>query len=154
MEIKHLLEQYFDGLTSSAEEATLRRFFTMDDVPDNLLMYKPLFAHFDSEIKKRPSARPAQRMTVLLWLSGVAAFVAVLMGSFFFMTQQKRCPGKGDYVVIDGRCYTDASTIHRAIQKTLLEVSEVVTLPSDEKPMNAIDIVGNQLKEFDFLMDE
>ena len=153
MEIEKLLEQYFEGLTTAAEEALLRRFFTSGKVPDNLMMYKLLFVHFDSEIKKPKNKLSSRRKTVMLMLSGAAAFAAMLLGSFFFATKQKQCPGKGDYVMIDGRCFTDAATIRNAIQKTLHEVSEADAILSDDKPVHIIDIVENQLKEFDFLLE-
>ena len=152
--MEQLLEQYFEGLTSSADEAVLRRFFTSDDVPENLMMYKPLFAFFDSEITKSQTGRSTSRKTVLFWFSGAAACAAVLIGSFFITAQQNKCPGKGDYVVIDGRCYTDAETIRKSMLKTLHEVSDSNELPSDNKPDHAIDVVEKQLKEFDFLFDE
>lgn len=154
MEIEQLLEQYFEGRTSPAEETAIRRFFTSGDVPGNLMMYKPLFLHFDNEIRKQKTNRPNHRKTVMLWLSGVAACAAILFGSFFLAAQQKQCPGKGDYVVIDGRCYTDAATIRRTILKTLHEVSDAGELLSDDKPANGFNMIESQLKEFDFLLDE
>ena len=154
MEIEQLLEQYFEGLTTSAEEAVLRRFFTSDGVPENLLMYKPLFVYFNEEIAKSQTKRIHSRKTVIFWLSGAAACAAILIGSFFLASQQKRCPGKGDYVIIDGRCYTDAATIRKTMLKTLHEVSDGNELPLDDKPVRMTDMVENQLKEFDFLLDK
>ena len=154
MEIEQLLEQYFEGLTTSAEEATLRRFFTSDDVPENLRMYKPLFACFEQEIRNRSRATPNARKTFMLWISGAAACAAILAGSFFFTSQRNNCPVSGDYVIIDGRCYTDAATIRSTTLKTLLEISEDGAFLSDEQPSNVLKIIENQLKEFDFLLDE
>lgn len=154
MEIEQLLEQYFEGLTTSAEEATLRRFFTSDDVPENLRMYKPLFACFEQEIRNQSRATPNARKTFMLWISGAAACAAILAGSFFFTSQRNNCPVSGDYVIIDGRCYTDAATIRSTTLKTLLEISEDGAFLSDEQPSNVLKIIENQLKEFDFLLDE
>ena len=178
MEIEHLLEQYFEGLTSAEEEAILRRFFTSGDVPESLRMYKPLFVHFDNEIRlskqaeaidnkgRRPAFshfdneikqsqtdRPNRHKTLLLWLSGVAACAAILIGSFYFASQPQRCPGTGNYVIIDGRCYTDAATIRSTTLKTLLEISEDDAFLSDDKPADVTNMVESQLKEFDFLLD-
>jgi len=154
MKIEQLLEPYFEGLTSAEEEAKLRRFFMSDDVPDNLMMYKPLFVYFDSEITKSHPKSSYARTTIILWLSGAAACTAILIGSFFITTQQNRCPEKGNYVMIDGRCHTDAATIRKTMQMTLQEVSDGNEFPSDAKPVYVIDMVENQLKEFDFLFDE
>ena len=152
MKIEQLLEKYFEGLTSTKEEAFLRRYFTTDDVPEGLMAYKPLFVHFDSEIKKL--SVDSGRTSIVWWLSGAAACAAILIGSFFLVSQQKRCPGKGDYVMIDGRCFTDAATIRSAMLKTLHEVSTEDELSPDDNPANVINLIENQLKEFDFLLDE
>ena len=171
MKIEPLVEQYFEGLTSAEEEAFLRRYFTTEDVPESLMVYKPLFVYFDSEITKlsgnteqsaanRTNQRTSimnrtnRRTSLVWWLSGAAACAAILIGSFFLASQQKQCPGKGDYVMIDGRCYTDAETIRSAMLKTLHEVTTEDELSPDDNPANVINLIENQLKEFDFLLDE
>ena len=163
MNIEELLEQYFEGRTSAEEEATLRRFFTSSDVPDNLAMYKPLFVYFDDEIKKMhiSSVKESRstfskiRYSGLLWLSGAAACAAILVGVFFTNQQSNKCSGEGDYVIIDGRCYTDAKTIRSATLNTLREMSEDDDdLAEDDAPVGAKRIMENQLKEFGSLFDE
>jgi len=166
MKIDYLLERYFEGLTTAEDEATLRDFFTSDYVPENLMMYKPLFIHFDNEIKqqktgnlrkgeegKENDAKASKSKKLILWLSGVAACAAMLTG-FFFVSQKNKCTRTGDYVIIDGRCYTDAATIRSATFKTLHEVAEDGDFLPDNRPSTVIDLVENQLKEFDFLIDE
>jgi hypothetical protein len=143
--IEALLEQYFEGLTSVEEEVTLRRFFTSGDVPENLMMYKPLFAYFDNEVKRPVTTYKSQNgvRSLVLWLSGVAACAALMIGVFLTNQQSKNCPGEGDYVIIDGRCYTDAKTIRSATLNTLREIS----YDDDE-------VIENQLKEFDSLFNK
>jgi len=153
MNVEQLLEQYFEGLTTAEDEAKLRHFFTSGNVPENLRMYKPLFVYFDREINPPIAYRKNRYKTIILWLSGVAASVAILAGSFYLTTQHQRCPGSGDYVIIDGRCYTDAATIRSATLKTLFEVSKDGDFLPDNQPLNVRDLVENQLKEFDFLLD-
>ena len=150
MNIDHLLEQYFEGNPTAEEEARLRRFFTTADVPESLRMYIPLFTFFDDEIKKTRF----QHTSLVLWLSGVAACAAILVGVFFVMSQSKQCPTSGNYVMIDGRCYTDAATIHSATLKSLHEISDDGAFFSDNQPSSVNNIVENQLKAFDFLLDE
>ena len=50
MNIEEVLNRYFEGETSVAEECELRRFFAGADVPDHLSVYRPLFAYLDEEI--------------------------------------------------------------------------------------------------------
>ena len=178
--IDELLEKYFEGQTSSEEEAVIRRFFVSDDIPENLAIYKPLFAYFDEEIKKTDVANdnniqsenkngrriendkklaPKNRRYIL-WLSGAAACAAILTGIFFNESQSKRCPGEGDYVIIDGRCYTDINTIRNATLNSLREISAIDFDLSEDNSSEASGssgakrIIENQLKGFDFLLDE
>lgn len=48
--IEELLERYFEGETSAAEEKQIRAFFASGEVPEHLAAYAPLFAYFD-EVK-------------------------------------------------------------------------------------------------------
>ena len=172
--IEKLLEQYFEGQTSAEEEAMLRRFFASGVIPDNLVMYKPLFAYFDDEIKKTEAAnenksrqenentkwhenKNGQTRTgkrFVLWLSGAAACAAILIGILFFEPPSQKCPGEGDYVIIDGRCYTDEKTIRSATLNTLREISDDDEDLTEDKSYKTKRIMENQLKEFDSFFDE
>jgi len=171
--IKEFLERYFEGQTSVEEEAMLRRFFASGDVPENLKMYKPLFAYFDDEIKVMEVAKGKERSIFskvrysgLLWLSGAAACAAILIGTFFFEPQSKKCSGEGDYVIINGRCYTDAKTIRSATLNSLREISgngddfaegnssEASESYETPEASDTKRIIENQLKEFGSLFDE
>ena len=172
--IENLLEQYFEGQTSAEEEAMLRHFFASGDIPENLVMYKPLFAYFDDEIKKTEVDNEGNRhfenenikrnesnsrntqtgKKFVLWLSGAAACAAILTGIFFFEPQSKKCPGEGDYVIIDGRCYTDEKTIRSATLNTLREISDDDEDLTEDKSYKTKRIMENQLKEFDSFFDE
>ena len=154
MEIEHLLEQYFEGLTTSEEEVVLRRFFTTDKVPEHLMLYKPFFMYFDKELKKSKGHKPNRRNTLIWWLSGTAACAAILAGFLMIAPLSQQCPQTGNYVMIDGQCFTDVATIRSATLKSLQEVVKDGDFLPDNRSTNAINIVENQLKEFDFLFDE
>ena len=174
MNIENLLEQYFEGRTSAEEEAILRRFFTSSDVPENLAMYKPLFVYFDEEISTfminesttsetageislESENKPAQQTSkkFVLWLSGAAACAAILTGVFFTNTQSKKCPMEGNYVIIDGRCYTDAQTIRSATLNIFRDIMEDDSdFTEDDTTGGTKRIIDNQLKEFGSLFDE
>lgn len=154
--INKLIEKYFEGLTSANEEAVLRRFFTSGNVPDQLAMYTPLFTYFDNEIKNAEASTTGQfriKRNWVLWLSSVAACIALIIGAFHFSIAQKKCPAGSNYVIIDGRCYTDADMIHNAMQRTLREVSDDDDFFS-ETPSGNMNIVESQLKEFESLFNE
>ena len=95
--IEELLERYFEGETSAAEEKRIRAFFASGEVPEHLAAYAPLFAYFDEEIERDAEAqvgepdsepepvsvplRSANRKRAALYLfSGVAACVLALLG--------------------------------------------------------------------------
>jgi hypothetical protein len=185
-DIEDLLERYFEGLTSAEEEKMLRHFFTFGEVPRKLTLYTPLFAYFDAEIRKatmddpveneryqpdrglrRLNAKPSNNRKKLgLWISGVAACAAMLAGLFFFDPPTKKCTGSGNYVIINGRCYTDATTVRAAALKTLREISsdDSDIFPENDKngpngyaPENAsgtTGIIREQLNEFNSFFGE
>ena len=171
--IETLLEQYFEGQTSVEEEATLRQYFSLDSVPEHLEMYRPLFVYFDGEIKrteaeasksetdsmiqvvKGGNVRPAkENKKLLLWISGAAACAAVFFGVLFSISPAKTCPTSGNYVMINGQCYTDIETIRNATLKSLQEVANDDIGFSDEESFNPANIIENQLKEFDSFFNE
>ena len=55
--IEELLERYFEGETSAAEEKQIRAFFASGEVPEHLAAYAPLFAYFDEEIERDAEAQ-------------------------------------------------------------------------------------------------
>lgn len=83
--IEKLLDYYFEGATSSAEENELRNYFSSTNVAPHLEQYKPLFDYFSDakeqqfqkEIPQLPESRDEKRS--LAWLS-IAASVVVLLG--------------------------------------------------------------------------
>jgi len=153
MEIEQLIEQYFEGYTTAEEEAIIRRFFNSDRVPEHLRMYKPLFAYFDHEIKTSNATRPRNHKSFVLWLSGAAACAAILIGSLILGLQRTECPRDGNYVMINGRCYTDEIKIRSAAMQSLHSIAEDGFLTPDDESANITEMIENQLKDFDFLMD-
>ena len=51
MKIEELIDRYFEGQTSCEEERELRSFFTQENVPESLQVYRPLFVCLDQEAK-------------------------------------------------------------------------------------------------------
>jgi len=102
-EIEKLLEKYFEGLTTLAEEAQLKAFFSDKEVPETLKQYQPLFQYFESEIDlqiendfftrtmdaKLTESAPFTPLHVLshrkrfLFISSIAAGILLVIGLFF-----------------------------------------------------------------------
>jgi hypothetical protein len=80
--IETLLEKYFQGETSIAEENQLKDYFASVDVAQHLQQYKPMFAYFTfAKDEKSNVQMPLQtkKRSNVAWLS-VAASVVVLIG--------------------------------------------------------------------------
>jgi hypothetical protein len=76
-----LLEKYFEGETSIAEENVLKNYFSSSNVAPHLEQYRPLFGYFtEAKKQKLTSEVPLiSKNRKVAWLS-IAASVAVLMG--------------------------------------------------------------------------
>ena len=87
IKIEILIEKYFQGETSIAEEKELRSYFSTSNVAPHLEQYKAMFGYF-TEAKKQESAREIPQHTKkpkVMWLS-IAASIVVLFGMIaFFM---------------------------------------------------------------------
>lgn len=180
MTIEELLNRYFEGETSAAEEARLRDFFTAGEVPPHLAPYKPLFVYFEQEIRlagescesgentsafyddglipppeklRQPSLR-----RVLYYVSGVAASVLFALGLLRTLFPADPCFCAENYVVVNGRCYTD---IHKVKTLALKALEEVATSPDDYFPLpddsaeeTGRALVENQLEELRSLFND
>lgn len=173
MNIEEVLNRYFEGETSAEEERELRRFFAGENVPAHLSAYRPLFAYFDEEIAAQydpaeeiwqevTRATPAvrrfamSRRSVVYLLSTVAACVVALLGISQLLSPTDPCFCSDNYVVINGRCYTD---IHKVRSSAFEALHEVATPAGDYFPEEDNDeadrrIIDDQLKELGSIFSE
>ncbi|PKA83948.1 hypothetical protein ATE92_2117 [Ulvibacter sp. MAR_2010_11] len=91
--IEVLLETYFEGNTTLAEEASLREYFTGDKVAPHLAMYKPLFIGLQkaqTEVSDKEIDLPENTTQSNKWWYGIAALlvVGVTVGGFLFSQPQ------------------------------------------------------------------
>ncbi|RHJ81801.1 hypothetical protein [Parabacteroides sp. AM08-6] len=174
MNIDELLERYFEGETSAEEEQQLRTFFNSGKVPGHLAAYIPLFAYFDTEITRKKSHPESQdeifatllaprenrlspakrkgwsaRRSTLYILSGVAACVLALLGISRLIIPTEPCFCSDNYVVINGRCYTDIHKVRSLAMEALQEVATPANnyFPEADKDEADRVIIDNQLKE-------
>lgn len=82
--IEQLLEKYFEGETTTAEEIQLKQYFSTEQVAAHLEHYKPLFGYFAAEkeeqFKPTLSLKTKKRLTVAR--ISLAASVVFLIGTF------------------------------------------------------------------------
>lgn len=122
-DIQHLIDKYFDGESSAEEEKILRRYFTQEDLPEELKVYAPLFRFLDDEAtalailneirseEKRPARR---RLLSLRNLRTIAAVAATLLIAVLLLSRPDRKPAlTGSYVWVDGKQITDPATVRK-----------------------------------------
>ena len=126
--IENILEKYFQGETTIAEEKELKEYFSSPNVAQHLEQYKPMFGYF-SQVKQQKSMREIPLQTKkrnVAWLS-IAASVVVLLGigTFYFASQKTTPP-----VVAQSELgtYDDPEEALAATQKALALLSNNVNV--------------------------
>lgn len=116
-EIEQLLDKYFEGETSIADENQLRSYFSSSDVAQHLQQYKGLFgylANAKEQMFTQQIAPQSQRnFRRSAWLS-IAASAVILLGAGTF-TYFNRNPDKSE----DLGTYNDPEVALRETQKAL-----------------------------------
>ncbi|NMH26110.1 hypothetical protein [Flavobacterium solisilvae] len=122
--IEILIEKYFEGETSIAEEKELKAYFSSSDVAQHLEQYKPVFGYFSQAKQEQFTAliplKSRRKQKRLAWLS-VAASVVVMLGIGFFAYQNTSEPTQENLGVID-----DPEIAFRETQKALALISKHV----------------------------
>ncbi|AWA29934.1 hypothetical protein HYN48_07495 [Flavobacterium magnum] len=86
-----LLEKYFEGETTVAEEKWLHQYFASAEVAPELEMYKPLFGYFENEKSQQLQFVPIPERKRNPWISiAAAAIVLVSIGSFAYLNFQSK----------------------------------------------------------------
>ncbi|MDX6189892.1 hypothetical protein SGQ83_11075 [Flavobacterium sp. Fl-318] len=79
--IEYILEKYFQGETTIAEENELKDYFSSPNVAQHLEQYQPMFGYF-SQVKEQKSTQEIPLQTKkrnVTWLS-IAASAVILLG--------------------------------------------------------------------------
>lgn len=126
MKIEELLNKYFEGETTREEERELRRFFKQENLPQELSVYRPLFAYIEEEVAAHQSTvqKPIQKRPFARHFStwgGIAAGVLLLIG-VAGITRQLITP-TDNYVWIDGVRHTDPGIVRQQAQAAFEDVS-------------------------------
>ncbi|GAA3737773.1 hypothetical protein GCM10022422_21370 [Flavobacterium ginsengisoli] len=127
--IEEILEKYFQGETSIAEENQLKEYFSSSNVAQHLEQYKPMFNYF-SQAKEQKSTYeiPLQsKKRNVAWLS-IAASVVVLLGigTYFFMSEQKDTTAVASQTELG--TYNNPEEALKATQKALALLSTHVNV--------------------------
>ncbi len=133
-EMTKLLEKYFRGETSLAEERLLKDYFNQPNVPESLRDYQPLFQFLRMEQEQMPTKEftvkdvvPAQSNNTIIflkkWIPRVAATVLMVLSLWALLpTQQvKQEASTVDWSKYEPETPEEAFRItHGALMKTSL----------------------------------
>ncbi|MCL1938587.1 MAG: hypothetical protein FWF52_09365 [Candidatus Azobacteroides sp.] len=127
--IEELINRYFEGLSSAEEEDTLYAFFMRENVPDDLLKYKPVFHYFATGIvdefkvadtmQKRKNVR-RKKQHVAWWMAAAASILLVLSITVWKTLQTPDFdPYEGSCIIRNGVRITDLNVIRGELDKTV-----------------------------------
>jgi hypothetical protein len=122
--VEQLLENYFEGTTTIAEEKQLKAYFSSNDVAPHLAKYQTLFGYFEAQkgtqFEQKLPLQPRKQTTVK-WM-GIAASFVVLFGwaTFYFSTPEPKQDDLGTY--------DNPEEAYAATQEALLMVAEQVNV--------------------------
>jgi len=130
-EIKRLLEKYYDGATSSEEELLLKKFFSGETIPPDLSIDGEIFRYYMQMAQiPEPSSNFEERIVsvidredeniavfkrkrLFVTISGIAAVLLILAGSYFFFTSRSE----------PRDTYSDPEVAYAETMKILYDVS-------------------------------
>lgn len=123
--IEIVLEKYFQGETSIAEERELKEYFSSPDVAQHLVQYKPIFVYLslskEHQFAQKIPSRSKKRN--VLWLSIAASVIVMLgIGTYFYYS-----PVNADESKNLGT-YEDPEEAFRATQQALSLLSSNVKI--------------------------
>jgi hypothetical protein len=138
--IETLLERFFEGQTSNAEERQLYLFFRQKEIPEELIRFKPVVRYFENgladELKCSPKDARAQNIAVnvpfwrnyrVIW-GGVAASLQAILCTTLFLFKNTGTdsfdPFEGSYIIRNGVRITDLNLIRPELEATMREVMQ------------------------------
>jgi hypothetical protein len=121
--IEKVLEKYFQGETSIAEEKELRVYFSSSDVAQHLEHYKPMFVYFgvEKEQKFEKIIPLLAKKRYVVWLS-IAASIVVLFGVITIVFTEDKAMNK------ELGTYDDPEVALKETQKALAMLSSQVNV--------------------------
>lgn len=123
-DIHHLLERYFEGLTSVSEEKMIRQYFSQPNPDEDLKEYLPLFRFIDNESEalsvlkeirgKGTKALPRSFFSRRYWL--IVSVAASLLVALVWLRPENQSSMKGNYVWVDGKRISDPNTVREYVE--------------------------------------
>lgn len=142
---KDLMDKYFQGETTIAEESELKQYFRSSTVLPEHEIYRPLFKVFDEEymVKANPAIKVIsdQKKTKRMWIQ---AFIYTGIAASLILALWVQYPKQSDnYAMVSGNKIQDTEYAEKYAEKKLNQVNDV--LNRSMKPMQNIEKVRNNL---------
>lgn len=123
-DIERLMQRFFDGETTTEEEARLYRVFRRKRLPHSLERMRPVMEAFGS-MEARAPRRAMTASIVRRALAGAAAVLALAVGTAVYSDYREeqslaRLYG-GSYIIENGRRTDNLRAIHDDIERTLAD---------------------------------
>jgi hypothetical protein len=126
VKIEKLIDKYFEGTTSIAEEKEIKAYFSSSNVAQHLQQYQSVFGFYTHEKNttfNKPFLVKAKNKFSVLYLS-IAASVVIALGIVIFKFNNSDVPkSSGEYGT-----YDDPEIAMQETQKALALVSEKLNL--------------------------
>jgi len=141
-----LLDKYFRGETTLAEESELKQYFKVSSVVPEHEKYRALFTAFDEELMQQASKLsinklPNLKRTNRMWIQ---AFIYTGIAASLMLVLWVQYPKQPDnYSVVSGNKIQDTEFAEKYAEKKLNQVNDV--LNRSMKPMQNIEKVRNNL---------
>ena len=135
-----LIEKYYDGLTTAAEEKELRGFLSQTNLPEQYKVERDILGFFEAKKKKQRSR--VQSIPFKRWSSVAAVLIVGVFCIKFYMTAYP-----SNFAYVDGVKITDVGKVK---QNALASLND---LPSDEvaeglNSLNDSELIDQQLSVF------
>ena len=120
--VEALLEKYFEGQTTLGEENMLKFYFTKEELPEHLEVYKSMFRYYDEQvietiIRNNSISLPPKLKLKKLWIQvGIAASIVFIIGVFV----------NDKYAYEDLGTYKDPKVALKETKKILYMVSSLI----------------------------
>ena len=146
-EVKKMLDRYYEGESTDADEQRLRKYFTSDEVVAELQPYRSIFACLQHEreyLSEEPiviTLPTVQPRRVKWWYAAAAVaclFVATFLVHEYQPASQTACVGT--YVMINGVCYDDLALVKKYATETI----DMVTKPFGSSITDALDFLSEE----------
>ncbi|MEL6834762.1 MAG: hypothetical protein AAFP77_17325 [Bacteroidota bacterium] len=154
--IKALLNKYFEGESSLAEEQQLREYFQGEHIAEDLRQYQPLFGYFQKAKQQvtseafdqrmsRPISRP-KRSLRLVYRWAAAAAVVLMLGAGWFFNQQVEDPGPTASAI-------DWSKYEPATEEEAIELARGAFIKTSNAMYKGLNTAAQEVENVKKIMD-